>query len=104
MLRINDISVLHEIRSLLLTLNRKECNCNRLPNDGRRSQGGITIISGALKVDLSSPKLNFPQNYWIFGRCPSSTILKNTKEHNVSGTGSVSVVGHTYSFGSVGKS
>jgi hypothetical protein len=31
------------------------------------------------------------QNYWIFGFCPSSGILK-TREHNVSETGSVSVL------------
>jgi hypothetical protein len=32
------------------------------------------------------------QGYWVFGLCPSSCILKNTKEHNVSETGSVSVL------------
>jgi hypothetical protein len=31
------------------------------------------------------------QNYWVSGLCPSSGIL-NTKNHNVSGTGSVSVI------------
>jgi hypothetical protein len=31
-------------------------------------------------------------NYWGFGLGPSSGILKNTKEHNVSGTWSVSVL------------
>jgi hypothetical protein len=30
------------------------------------------------------------QDYWVFGLCPSSGILKNTKEHNISETGSVS--------------
>jgi hypothetical protein len=31
------------------------------------------------------------QDYSVLGLCPSSGILKNTKEHNVSETGSVSV-------------
>jgi hypothetical protein len=37
------------------------------------------------------PEFVLPRNYWIFGLCPSSGILK-TKEHNVSATGSVSVL------------
>jgi hypothetical protein len=32
------------------------------------------------------------QNYWDFGLCPSSDILK-TREHNVAETGSVSILG-----------
>jgi hypothetical protein len=32
------------------------------------------------------------QDYWVFGLLPSFGILKNTKEHNVSETGSVSVL------------
>jgi hypothetical protein len=32
------------------------------------------------------------QNYWVFGLSPSSGILKNTREDNVSETGSVSVL------------
>jgi hypothetical protein len=31
------------------------------------------------------------RNYWVFGLCPSSGILKY-REHNVSETGSVSVL------------
>jgi hypothetical protein len=31
------------------------------------------------------------RDYWDFGLCPSSNILKHTKEHNVSETGFVSV-------------
>jgi hypothetical protein len=31
------------------------------------------------------------QNHWVFGLCPSSGILETTK-HNVSETGSVSVL------------
>jgi hypothetical protein len=31
------------------------------------------------------------QNYWLFGLCPSSGILESRK-HNVSETGSVSVL------------
>jgi hypothetical protein len=31
------------------------------------------------------------QNYWVFGLCPSSGILE-TRKHNVSETGSVSVL------------
>jgi hypothetical protein len=42
------------------------------------------------------------QNYWVFGLCPSSIILE-TKKHNVSETGSVSVE-DTYSVGSLRKS
>jgi hypothetical protein len=30
------------------------------------------------------------QDCWVFGLCPSSGILKNTKEHNVSESRSVS--------------
>jgi hypothetical protein len=30
------------------------------------------------------------QDYWIFGLGPSSRILKDAKEHNILGTGSVS--------------
>jgi hypothetical protein len=33
------------------------------------------------------------QDYWLFGLCPSSGILKATKEHDVSKTGAVSVLG-----------
>jgi hypothetical protein len=32
------------------------------------------------------------QNCWVFALCPSSSILNNTKEHNVSEIGSVSVL------------
>jgi hypothetical protein len=32
-----------------------------------------------------------PQNYWVFGLCPSSGILK-IRKHNFSETGSVSVL------------
>jgi hypothetical protein len=32
------------------------------------------------------------RDYWVFGLCPSSGILKNTKEHNVSETESLSVL------------
>jgi hypothetical protein len=56
-------------------------------------------------------RLMYPhvQDDWVFGLFPSFGILRNTKEHNVSGTGSVSVlrwVGgeDTYSVGSVRKS
>jgi hypothetical protein len=31
------------------------------------------------------------KNYWVFGLCPLSSILK-TRKHNVSETGSVSVL------------
>jgi hypothetical protein len=31
------------------------------------------------------------QNYWVLGLCPSSDIL-NTRKHNVSETGSVSIL------------
>jgi hypothetical protein len=34
---------------------------------------------------------NNTQNYWISGLCPSSEIL-NSRKHNVSETGSVSVL------------
>jgi hypothetical protein len=46
------------------------------------------------------------QNYWVSGLCPSSGIL-NTRKHNVSKTGSISVLrkgeGDTYSVGSLRK-
>jgi hypothetical protein len=32
------------------------------------------------------------QDYWVFGFSPSSGILKDAKEHNVSETGSVSIL------------
>jgi hypothetical protein len=32
------------------------------------------------------------QDYWDFGLCPRSGILQNIKEHNVSETGSVSIL------------
>jgi hypothetical protein len=31
-------------------------------------------------------------NYWVFGLCPSSGILKNTREHNISEAGSIFVL------------
>jgi hypothetical protein len=34
----------------------------------------------------------YPQDYWVFGLCPLSEILKNTKEHNILETGSVSLL------------
>jgi hypothetical protein len=47
------------------------------------------------------------QNHWGSGLCPSSGILK-TRKHDVSETGSVSVLrwreGDTYSVGSLRKS
>jgi hypothetical protein len=47
------------------------------------------------------------QNYWVFGLCPSSGIVE-TRKHNVSETGSVSVLRwegiNTYSVGSLRKS
>jgi hypothetical protein len=35
--------------------------------------------------------IRYTQNYWVFGLCPSSVILE-TRKHNVSETGSVSVL------------
>jgi hypothetical protein len=32
------------------------------------------------------------QDYWVFGHYPSSGIPKNTKDHNVTETGSVSIL------------
>jgi hypothetical protein len=32
------------------------------------------------------------QDYWVSGLCPSPRIVRNAKEHNVSETGSVSVL------------
>jgi hypothetical protein len=47
------------------------------------------------------------RNYWVFGLRSSSGIRKELKEHNVSETGSVSVlrlgVGDTYSVGYIRK-
>jgi hypothetical protein len=42
-------------------------------------------------VDYNRSILFKIQDYWLFGLCPSSGILK-TREHNVSETGSVSVL------------
>jgi hypothetical protein len=36
-------------------------------------------------------KLYKTQDYWVFGLCPSSSILKDTKEHSISEIGSVSI-------------
>jgi hypothetical protein len=48
------------------------------------------------------------KDYRVFGHCPSSGILKSTKEHNVSEFGSIFVlrcgVGDIYSVGSIRKS
>jgi hypothetical protein len=59
-------------------------------------------------VLVSAPKSLdsfFLRDYCGFGRCPSSGILKNAKEHSVSETGSVSVLrgglGDTYFVGSL---
>jgi hypothetical protein len=47
------------------------------------------------------------QNYWVFGLCSSTGILE-TRKHNISGTGFVSVLklwgGDTYSVGFLRKS
>jgi hypothetical protein len=46
-------------------------------------------------VSLTMPsQLNrlYGQDYWVFSLCPSSGILYDTKERNVSKTGSVSVL------------
>jgi hypothetical protein len=47
------------------------------------------------------------QNYWVFGLFPSSGIL-GTRKHDVSETGSVSILKcggeDTYSVGSIGQS
>jgi hypothetical protein len=32
------------------------------------------------------------RNYWVFGLCASSGILRNIRERNISETGSVSIV------------
>jgi hypothetical protein len=42
-------------------------------------------------ANLTSVTCVLPRNYWVFGICPSSGILKST-EHNVSETVSVSVL------------
>jgi hypothetical protein len=46
-------------------------------------------MSDTIKVKLQTN--NRSQNYWGFGLCPSSGILE-TRKHNVSETGSVSVL------------
>jgi hypothetical protein len=73
-----------------------------------------TIIRETLLLSVSGSRLLshseisiriYYRDYSVFGLWPSSCILKNSKEHNVSGTGSVSVLrevmGDTYSAGSV---
>jgi hypothetical protein len=34
---------------------------------------------------------NISQNYWVLGLCPSSGVLE-TRKHNVSETGSISIL------------
>jgi hypothetical protein len=41
---------------------------------------------------LTAENMKIVQNYWVFGLHPSSGTLKRTKEHDVSETGSVSVL------------
>jgi hypothetical protein len=49
----------------------------------------VTLYSLTLKTEVVTMKLT--QNYWVVGLCPSSGIVKPIK-HNVSETGSVSVL------------
>jgi hypothetical protein len=49
---------------------------------------GIVELSG---LWTNHPKIHPTQNYWVFGLCPSSSILE-TRKHSVLETGSVSVL------------
>jgi hypothetical protein len=49
---------------------------------------GIVELSG---LSMNHPKIHPTQNYWVFGLCPSSSILE-TRKRRVSETGSVSVL------------
>jgi hypothetical protein len=74
-----------------------------LPSNDRRDTHTDTQTDG--KVLRSMPlrwakvpwytriyQISYTWNYWVFGLCPSSRVLKDTKKHKVSGTGSVSVL------------
>jgi hypothetical protein len=60
------------------------------------NQGDCHIRSLRCKNYKTNKSLKFTivyksQNYWVWGLCPSSCILK-TRERNVSETGSVSIL------------
>jgi hypothetical protein len=45
------------------------------------------------QIDTKCKTCDIRQRYWVFGLCPSSGFfLNNNEKHNVSGTGSVSVL------------
>jgi hypothetical protein len=70
----------------------------------QRFRGTCCLLDLNIQVAGSVETQENVQNYWAFELCPSSGILE-TREHNVSGTGSVSVLrGDTYSVGSFNKS
>jgi hypothetical protein len=52
---------------------------------------GVIIVSINYSTILGVLNAKIPQNYWVFGLCPSTGIL-GTRKHDVSETGSVSVL------------
>jgi hypothetical protein len=58
----------------------------------RRADGGIhaTRDHNNIRSVLWNTKKT-AQNYWVFGLCPSSSVVE-TRKHNISETGSVSVL------------
>jgi hypothetical protein len=56
----------------------------------RHSPAGYSVQSVKLITHIHLvPRLRILPDYWIFGLCPSSFILKKTTEHNVSEIGSI---------------
>jgi hypothetical protein len=43
-------------------------------------------------IYFSTGTVFYLRNYWVFGLCPSSNIVKNTQRKNVSETRSVSII------------
>jgi hypothetical protein len=66
---------------------------NSSENCNKREIAGLYILVSANPPSLPINWIISRRDYWVIGICPSSGILKNTKEHNVSETGSVSVLG-----------
>jgi hypothetical protein len=106
--KLNESNIMH---SSIITIHH--INCSHLSN--RRTvtphpMGSVHYVhhhnlhnTSRLSLKGSDDGVYNTQNYWVFGLCPVSHILK-TREHNISETGSVSILmwgGHTYSVGSL---
>jgi hypothetical protein len=82
--------VVHEsqVREDLSSWKRKR-EGNRLPW-GISTETNMNNFSGCFALPVSKLRI-MSQNYWVSGLCPSSGIL-NTRKHDVSETGSFSVL------------